>query len=90
MLGDNRNNSHDSRSWRGGLGAGVPFKNIKGRATFVWISWHSNGGIAWDRLLVDGGITVEAGKLLRSKCMHYLNYPPPQGFLEAVELSECI
>jgi signal peptidase I len=39
VMGDNRNNSHDSRSWRGGLGGGVPFENIKGRAMFVWFSW---------------------------------------------------
>jgi signal peptidase I len=36
VMGDNRNNSHDSRFWRGGMGAGVPFENIKGRALFVW------------------------------------------------------
>lgn len=39
VMGDNRNNSHDSRFWRGGMGGGVPFANIKGRAMFVWFSW---------------------------------------------------
>jgi signal peptidase I len=53
VMGDNRNNSHDSRSWRGGLGAGVPFENIKGRAMFVWMSFQSGGGIAQDRLFVN-------------------------------------
>ena len=53
MLGDNRNNSHDSRSWRNGLGAGVPFENIKGRAMFVWMSFGPGGAIAQDRLFVD-------------------------------------
>ena len=53
VMGDNRNNSHDSRSWRGGLGAGVPFENIKGRAMFVWMSFGPGGGIAQDRLLVN-------------------------------------
>jgi signal peptidase I len=38
VLGDNRNNSHDSRSWFGGRGGGVPYENIKGRAMFVWLS----------------------------------------------------
>jgi len=52
VMGDNRNNSHDSRSWRGGLGAGVPFENIKGRAMFVWMSFGPGGGIAQDRLAV--------------------------------------
>jgi len=38
VMGDNRNNSHDSRVWWGGQGGGVPFENIKGRALFVWLS----------------------------------------------------
>lgn len=52
VMGDNRNNSHDSRSWRGGMGAGVPFRYIKGRAMFVWMSWGATGGVAYDRLFV--------------------------------------
>jgi len=53
VMGDNRDNSHDSRSWRGGLGGGVPFENIKGRAMFVWMSFQSGGGIAQDRVFVN-------------------------------------
>ena len=53
VMGDNRNNSHDSRGWRGGMGAGVPFENIKGRAMFVWMSFGAGGGIAQDRLFVN-------------------------------------
>ncbi len=53
VMGDNRNNSHDSRSWHGGLGGGVPFENIKGRAMFVWMSFGAGGGIAQDRLFVN-------------------------------------
>jgi signal peptidase I len=52
VMGDNRNNSHDSRSWRGGVGGGVPFENIKGRAMFVWWSWGPRGGVAFDRIFV--------------------------------------
>jgi signal peptidase I len=52
VMGDNRLNSHDSRTWRGGQGAGVPFENIKGRAMFVWMSFDPNGGVASDRLFV--------------------------------------
>ena len=52
-MGDNRYNSHDSRSWRGGQGGGVPFANIKGRAMFVWMSFRPGGGIATDRLFVN-------------------------------------
>ncbi len=54
VLGDNRNNSADSRAWRHGRGAGVPFGNIKGRAMFVWLSFNNRGddflGVTWDRL----------------------------------------
>ena len=49
VMGDNRNNSHDSRMWFGGQGGGVPFENIKGRALFVWLSVGEQG-MAWSRL----------------------------------------
>jgi signal peptidase I len=52
VMGDNRNNSHDSRSWRGGLGAGVPFENIKGRAMFVFATFGPGTSMG-DRFLVD-------------------------------------
>jgi signal peptidase I len=48
VMGDNRNNSHDSRMWYGGQGGGVPFENIRGRALFVWLS-VSDGVIDWSR-----------------------------------------
>jgi signal peptidase I len=48
VMGDNRNNSHDSRMWFGGQGGGVPFDNIRGRALFVWLS-VSDSGIDWSR-----------------------------------------
>ncbi|MBM4377541.1 MAG: signal peptidase I [Deltaproteobacteria bacterium] len=53
VLGDNRDNSHDSRAWNGGIGAGVPFENIKGRAMFVWWAWDPHAGLGWDRLGVN-------------------------------------
>jgi len=63
VMGDNRNNSHDSRSWRAGLGAGVPFKNIKGRAMFVWLSFGAGGAFASDRMMVNvmGKPTLPSG-----------------------------
>ena len=48
VMGDNRNNSHDSRAWFGGAGGGVPFDNIRGRALFVWLSYRETG-IDWSR-----------------------------------------
>jgi signal peptidase I len=49
VMGDNRNNSHDSRMWYGGRGGGVPFANIRGRALFVWLS-VSDSGVDWSRM----------------------------------------
>jgi signal peptidase I len=48
VMGDNRNNSHDSRMWFGGTGGGVPYENIKGRALFVWLSVSDT--IDWSRM----------------------------------------
>ena len=48
VMGDNRNNSHDSRMWFGGQGGGVPFENIKGRALFIWLSVADS--MDWSRI----------------------------------------
>jgi signal peptidase I len=53
VLGDNRNNSSDSRAWNGGRGGGVPDANIKGRAMFVWLSFGSDGWLTFDRLFTN-------------------------------------
>ncbi len=44
MMGDNRDQSHDSRAW-----GPVPFDHIIGRSTFVWWSW-GNAGLRPERL----------------------------------------
>jgi signal peptidase I len=49
MLGDNRENSYDSRLWFEGRGGGVPLADIKGRASVIWMSFAPNG-IAWSRV----------------------------------------
>ncbi len=53
VMGDNRNNSSDSRAWNNNRGGGVPDANIKGRAMFVWLSFGSNAAVTWDRIFTN-------------------------------------
>ncbi len=48
MMGDNRDNSADSRV-EGGIGQ-IPFSYIKGRASIIWISFGGPMGIRFDRM----------------------------------------
>lgn len=54
MMGDNRDNSQDSRTW-----GFVPFDHVLGKPVFVWFSWDSNASgfnkIRWDRLFTTVG-----------------------------------
>ena len=44
VMGDNRDNSHDSRYW-----GTVPYDHIKGKALFVWLSLGGPDGVRWKR-----------------------------------------
>lgn len=43
MMGDNRSNSEDARTW-----GYVPFNHVVGKPVFVWMSW-GDGKPRWDR-----------------------------------------
>jgi signal peptidase I len=95
VLGDDRPNSEDSRSWRDGQGAGVPVKAIEGRAWRV-IGADSNGQVDLRRFLEKPGLNpvlsgMDASGLRNGierclKARPARTWPPPPGPPGAVPL----
>ena len=44
MMGDNRHNSQDARTW-----GFVPFDHVVGKPVFIWMSWDRFGKPRWER-----------------------------------------
>ena len=86
VMGDNRHNSLDSRAWPrkgGGIGAGVPFDNIKGRAMIVWFPGSRMlVDVMGKPVLPDGAppeLTVGIERCLAQRPPAAQTVPPPPG-----------
>jgi signal peptidase I len=87
VLGDNRNNSSDSRAWNDGKGGGLPFAEIRGRVDRFVFAVHRNGEIDTSRVLSRlspqlfmDGVDIEALRNGIAKCLRErpkLTLPPP-------------
>jgi signal peptidase I len=75
MMGDNRDNSRDSRFW-----GAVPLPHIKGRAMFIWWS-NADRSVALDRIGISilDPVEVTGGELTEAErsCLRELESLPP-------------
>jgi len=78
VMGDNRNNSHDSRVWFGGTGGGVPASHVKGHARLIWLSAneaHRGSDLAGDPVAPSPELAAPIAKCLRNPPEN--TTPPP-------------
>jgi signal peptidase I len=78
VMGDNRNNSHDSRMWFGGAGGTVPPENVKGRPRWIWLSEQGRGGIdvSADPVAPHGADAAAISKCLGARPPRNKTIPP--------------
>jgi signal peptidase I len=80
VMGDNRNNSHDSRMWFGGQGGGVPAALVKGRARLVWLSpsaAHGGVDLAGDPVAPSPELSAPLATCLARRPAPGSTTPPP-------------
>jgi signal peptidase I len=58
VIGDNRNNSSDSRAWNEGRGGGLPFEEIRGRVERFLLGQHRSGETDFSLLMQPVGVEV--------------------------------
>lgn len=79
VMGDNRNNSHDSRMWFGGNGGGVPASHVKGRARLIWLSEsaaHQGADLARDPVAPTPELAATLAKCLAGRPPLAATTPP--------------
>jgi signal peptidase I len=77
VMGDNRDNSADSRAWAGGRGAGVPLANVIGRPSFIWFPFERFRSVPTPTLPLD---SPPALQVALTKCLASapsMTEPPP-------------
>ena len=79
VMGDNRNNSHDSRMWFGGKGGGVAAALVKGLARKIWMSElasHKGADIAGDPVAPSPELAAPLAKCLSTRPSAEASTPP--------------